>query len=82
MVPSKVLKIHWLKEPEFPNIRGEQFLEAGYIYAPYIPIQTTTTIHDPNDFTPREGLMSRYATTMVNNRFYGTISVNDLDETN
>jgi hypothetical protein len=82
MVPNKVLKVHWLKEPEYPIIRGESFLEAGYIYAPYIPITTTQTIYDSNDFTPSESIMSRYSRRVVDNRFYGTISVNDLNETN
>ena len=55
------------------------FLEAGYIYAPYIPIMTEPTIHNPNDFQPTEGIQSRYTTTVVNNRFYGEINVGDFD---
>jgi hypothetical protein len=63
-----------------PYIRGRSFLEAGYIYAPYIPLQTIEpTIYNPNDFQPTTGLVSRYTTTTVNNRFYGHISVSDFD---
>jgi len=80
MVPSKVLKVHWLKEPEFPIIQGETFLEAGYVFAPYISVVRTQTIYDPNDFEPSERLLSRYARRVVNNRFYGTISINDINE--
>lgn len=60
-------------------ILGRKFLEAGYIYAPYIPLQLEATVYDPNDFQPTTGLMSRYTTTVVNNRFYGHISVSDFD---
>jgi hypothetical protein len=59
--------------------KGNTFLEAGYIYAPYIPLQLTNTIHDPNDFTPRKGIMTRYAKKMVNNRFYGVIYLDNLN---
>lgn len=59
--------------------KGNTFLEAGYIYAPYIPLQLTNTITDPNDFTPRKGLMTRYAKQMVNNRFYGVIIIDNIN---
>ncbi len=58
--------------------KGNTFLEAGYIYAPYIPLQLTQTITDPNDFTPRKGIMTRYAKKMVNNRFYGVIYIDNI----
>jgi hypothetical protein len=59
--------------------KGNTFLEAGYIYAPYIPLQLTATIYDPNDFTPRKGIMTRYGKKMVNNRFYGVIYLDNLN---
>lgn len=73
------------KDPYMPaNIvlcghKGDTFLEAGYVYAPYIPLQLTQTIYDPNDFTPRKGIMTRYAKKMVNNRFYGVISIDNIN---
>jgi len=73
------------KDPYLPaNIvllghKGNTFLEAGYIYAPYIPLQLTATIYDPNDFTPRKGIMTRYGKKMVNNRFYGVIYLDNLN---
>ena len=57
--------------------RTKSSLEAGYIFAPYIPLQVTPNISE--DFTPSREIMSRYATRVVNNRFYGTISVNEFD---
>lgn len=73
------------KDPYMPaNIvllghKGNTFLEAGYVYAPYIPLQLTATIYDPNDFTPRKGIMTRYAKKMINNRFYGVIILDNLN---
>jgi len=73
------------KDPYLPSSivllghKGNTFLEAGYIYAPYIPLQLTQTIYDPNDFTPRKGLMTRYGKKMVNNRFYGVIYLDNLN---
>jgi hypothetical protein len=59
--------------------KGDTFLEAGYVYAPYIPLQLTQTIYDPNDMTPRKGIMTRYAKKMVNNRFYGVIVIENIN---
>jgi len=59
--------------------KGSTFLEAGYIYAPYIPLQLTQTITDPNDFTPRKGIMTRYAKKMVNNRFYAVVYIDNIN---
>lgn len=59
--------------------KGNTFLEAGYVYAPYIPLQLTQTIYDPNDFTPRKGIMTRYAKKMINNRFYGVIYIDNIN---
>lgn len=59
--------------------RGNTFLEAGYVYAPYIPLQLTNTIYDANDFTPRKGIMTRYAKKMINNRFYGVIFIDNIN---
>lgn len=73
------------KDPYLPSSlvllghKGNTFLEAGYIYAPYIPLQLTQTITDPNDFTPRKGIMTRYAKKMVNNRFYGVIYIDNIN---
>jgi len=73
------------KDPYLPSQlvllghKGNTFLEAGYIYAPYIPLQLTQTITDPNDFTPRKGIMTRYAKKMVNNRFYAVIICDNIN---
>ena len=59
--------------------RGSQFLETGAVYAPYIPLMMTPLVYDPSTFTPRKGIMTRYAKKMIRPEFYGKILVNGLD---
>jgi len=58
--------------------RGSQFLETGAVYAPYIPLMMTPLVYDPSSFTPRKGIMTRYAKKMIRPEFYGKIFVSDL----
>ena len=58
--------------------RGSQFLETGAVYAPYIPLIMTPLVYDPNNFTPRKGVMTRYAKKMIRPEFYGKIAVGHL----
>jgi hypothetical protein len=58
--------------------KGKSLLDAGYIYAPYVPLQLTPTMYNPFNFTPIKGIMTRYAKKMVNNRYYGLIDVAGL----
>jgi len=58
--------------------RGSSFLESGYVYAPYVPLQTTPTIFGPEDFVPRKGVMTRYAKKMVRPDMYGIVVVRGL----
>jgi hypothetical protein len=55
--------------------RGSQFLETGAVYAPYIPLMMTPLVYDPTTFTPRKGIMTRYAKKMIRPEFYGKIFV-------
>ena len=59
--------------------RGSQFLETGAVYAPYVPLMMTPLVYDPDTFTPRKGLMTRYAKKMIRPEFYGKIFVSDLE---
>jgi hypothetical protein len=73
------------KDPYFPrNIiligyKGGSFLETGFVYAPYVPLIVTPTIFAPNDFTPRKGVMTRYAKQMVRSDFYGKVVIINMD---
>lgn len=71
-------------DPYFPrNIiligrQGKSFLETGYVYAPYVPLQISMTVPDPEDFTPRKAVMTRYGKKMVRPDLYGLIKVQNL----
>ena len=61
------------------GFRGSNFLETGAVYAPYVPLIMTPLIYDPTNFTPRKGVMTRYAKKMVRPEFYGLIQVHGLE---
>jgi hypothetical protein len=61
------------------GFRGNQFLETGAVYAPYIPLIMTPLVYDPSTFTPRKGIMTRYAKKMVRPEFYGKVVVANLN---
>jgi len=71
-------------DPYFPrNLilvgrKGNSFLESGFVYAPYVPLQVTPTIFGTEDFVPRKGVMTRYAKKMVRPDMYGLVVVQDL----
>jgi hypothetical protein len=59
--------------------KGNQFLETGAVFAPYIPLIMTPLVYDPVSFTPRKGIMTRYAKKMVRPDFYGKVICADLN---
>jgi hypothetical protein len=61
------------------GFRGNQFLESGAVYAPYVPLIMTPLVYDPETFVPRKGIMTRYAKKMVRPEFYGKVLVADLN---
>ena len=77
-------KFDVIVDPYFPRNailvgrKGASFLESGYVYAPYVPLQTTPTIFGPEDFVPRKGVMTRYAKKMVRPDMYGMVLIRDL----
>jgi hypothetical protein len=77
-------KFDVIVDPYFPrNVilvgrKGSSFLESGYVYSPYVPLQTTPTIFDPKDFTPRKAVMTRYGKAFVRPDMFGLVIVKDL----
>lgn len=71
-------------DPYFPRQlvlvgrKGSSFLESGYVYAPYVPMQMTPVIFGTEDFVPRKGVMTRYGKKMVRPDMYGLVWVRDL----
>ena len=78
-VGSLSKKFDVMVDPYFPrNVilvgrKGNSFLESGYVYAPYVPLQVTPTIFGVEDFVPRKGVMTRYAKKMVRPDMYGLV---------
>ena len=70
---------YWTGKEILMGYRGNQFLETGAVFAPYIPLIMTPLVYDPTNFTPRKGVMTRYAKKVVRNDFYGVISVVDTN---
>jgi len=79
-------KLRLFKDPLFPNckvlvgFKGNSVLDAGYFYAPYIPLLSTPTVLDPNSFTPNKGIMCRYGKKVIEDGglYYGVINVSNL----
>ena len=72
------------RDPYFPSgkvligHKGKSLLDAGYVYAPYVPLQLTPTMYNPFNMTPIKGIMTRYAKKMVNNRYFAVIDVKGI----
>jgi hypothetical protein len=62
------------------GFRGSNFLETGAVYAPYVPMIMTPLVYDPKNFTPRKGVMTRYAKKMVRPEFYGKVIVSHINQ--
>lgn len=79
-------KMKLYKDPLFPNckilmgFKGSSVLDAGYFYAPYIPLLSTPTVLDPNSYTPSKGIMTRYGKKLIEDGglYYGCITVSNL----
>lgn len=79
-------KMKIYKDPLFPNckilmgFKGSSVLDAGYFYAPYIPLLSTPTVMDPNSYTPSKGVMTRYGKKLIEDGglYYGVITVSNL----
>jgi hypothetical protein len=71
---------YMLENQMLVGFRGTQFLETGAVYAPYIPLVMTPLVYDPTNFTPRKGVMTRYAKKIVRPEFYGLIQIDSLGD--
>lgn len=58
--------------------KGEEWLSTGYVYAPYIPLIATPTIYEPDNFTPRKAVMTRYAKQVIRGDYYGLVVIKGL----
>ena len=70
---------YFLRNVVLVGRKGGSFLESGYVYAPYVPLQVTPTIFGTEDFVPRKGVMTRYAKKMVRPDMYGVVVCTDMN---
>lgn len=57
------------------GLRGQSYLDAGFVFSPYIPLQMTPTFLDPEDQTYRKGMRTRYATKRLRDEWYGRVTI-------
>lgn len=66
----KVIKNPYYGADQFVvGYKGESYLEAGYVYAPYLPLFATNTVM-LDDFVARKGIVSIYGKKALNTRYY------------
>ena len=71
------------KDPLFPEgkilmgYKGKSFLDAGFVYAPYIPLEMTPTFNNPDDYSYSKGFRSRHAMQLVREEHYGLVDVSN-----
>lgn len=71
------------KDPLFPQgsilmgYKGESYMDSGYFYMPYCPLTQTPTVLDPDSFTPRKGILTRYGKKLLRDgaKFYARMSI-------
>lgn len=60
------------------GLKGQSYLDAGYVWAPYIPLSVSTTFMDPADNTIRKSLRTRYGSKLLRANYYGQVRVQNL----
>ena len=50
--------------------KGSTMMDAGYVYAPYMPVMTTGMVTLADDFAAREGWATMYGKKAINPRLY------------
>ncbi len=71
-------------DPFFPEgkilvgLKGPMFPDSGLVYSPYVALEMTQAFLDPADFSLRKGMRTRYCKKMVNDKFFGIITVTNL----
>lgn len=74
----RVYKNPFYKDDVFMlGYKGSSYLDAGYVYAPYMPLYATPT-QVLDDFIFRKGLATSYGTLMLNNLLYAKGSIKNF----
>lgn len=75
-----IVNPYWTDNSILMAYKGSQFLETGAAFCPYIPLIMTPLLYDPETFTPRKGLMTRFAKKVLRNEFFGKVLISDIDK--
>jgi hypothetical protein len=57
------------------GLRGRSYLDAGFVFSPYVPLQMTPTFLDPEDQSYRKGMRTRYATKRLRDEWFGRVTI-------
>lgn len=60
------------------GLRGDSYLDSGFVYAPYIPIQMTQGLFDPNTTSLVRAIRTRYAMKVTRPAYFGQLRVTNL----
>lgn len=77
-------KVTFIKHASFPEDtiliarKGTNWLDTGYVYAPYVLVYMTPTVLDPYNYTPRKMLMTRDVRQTVKPEYFSKIRVLNL----
>lgn len=71
------------KDPAFPinqllmGYKGDNYMDAGYFYCPYVPLTRTPVVLDPESLCPRVGLITRYGKKLLRDgaKFYARLNI-------
>jgi len=69
---------HFYRNVILVGRKGKSFLESGYVYSPYVPLQVSPTILHVESFVPRKAIMTRYAKQMVRPDYYGLVFIENM----
>lgn len=60
------------------GLKGSSYLDAGYAYCPYVPMQVSEPFRNPDNLSIVTALYTRYARLLMRPEFYGQVRVSGL----
>ena len=60
--------------------KGEISFDSGYVYSPYVPLNLTAVILNPDTFAPRRNIMHQSSDLMVDNTYYASVEIANFNQ--
>lgn len=60
------------------GLKGPQYLDSGYVWLPYAPLEMVPVFQDPRDGGFRTQYNTRYAKKLTRKEFYGRVRVSNM----